>query len=374
MKKKKLKLIATVVTVVLSASMIGGCTNSNSKLNDEKTKETSAATNVKRTIVDSTGEKIELPEKLEKMAILPWPWVSIIYTLEGSGNNIIAMPKGAKDGYDMSILKNMAPELDDVSTDFVDNDGNVNMETMANLKPDAAFCFTGKEAQTEKFKSLGIPVVQVKSAKDMKGLKDIIKITGEALGKEDRSKKLLEWYDKTEKYIESKQSKLENVEKYKVLNFYTTNDMKMYSKSSFNATINDMLGGQSINTTTNAGTAKVSMEEVLNYNPDIILISNFDDVVPDDFYNNKLPGQDWSKVSAVVNHKVYKVPCGIYRMEPPNSVEKPIYMLWLASILHPDIFSDVNIEKEISNFLKEFFDYNATQDDIDKVLHKKLYH
>lgn len=55
----------------------------------------------------------------------------------------------------------------------------------------------------------------------------------------------------------------------------------------------------------------IAMEEVYKLNPDIILLSNFDKFVPDDLYDNKIPGQDWSTVKAVQQKLVYKVPMGI---------------------------------------------------------------
>ena len=38
---------------------------------------------------------------------------------------------------------------------------------------------------------------------------------------------------------------------------------------------------------------KVTMEQIIKWNPDIIILSNFDKILPEDIYNNKFEGQDW---------------------------------------------------------------------------------
>ena len=137
--------------------------------------------------------------------------------------------------------------------------------------------------------------------------------------------------------------------------------------------ITDWVGGQNITLAgSSADTSTPTMEEVLVYDPEIIFLSNFDDVTPDDLYNNRLEGQDWSNVSAVKNHKVYKVPCGLYRWAPPNTLEKPLYVLWQASIIQPGIFGDVDMRAEVKSFFQEFFDYELTEEQIDYVLHTDL--
>ena len=75
---------------------------------------------------------------------------------------------------------------------------------------------------------------------------------------------------------------------------------------------------------------------------------------------------------AVKNHKVYKVPCGLYRWAPPNAFEKPLYMKWTASIVQPEIFSDYDIRKEISDFYKDYYGYELSDEQLDSLLRLDL--
>ena len=48
------------------------------------------------------------------------------------------------------------------------------------------------------------------------------------------------------------------------------------------------------------------MEQIIDWDPEMIYLSNFDDFLPENLYNNSFDGQDWSNVKAVKNKKVYK--------------------------------------------------------------------
>ena len=43
----------------------------------------------------------------------------------------------------------------------------------------------------------------------------------------------------------------------------------------------------------------VNMEQIIKIRSEIIYVSNFSDIQPDDLINNKIKGQDWSQIDAV---------------------------------------------------------------------------
>ena len=48
------------------------------------------------------------------------------------------------------------------------------------------------------------------------------------------------------------------------------------------------------------------MEQIYEWDPDIIYITNFSPYQPEDLINNTIEGNDWSSVKAVKEGKVYK--------------------------------------------------------------------
>ena len=104
------------------------------------------------------------------------------------------------------------------------------------------------------------------------------------------------------------------------------------------------------------GQKGVNLEQVYEWDPEVILINNFCPYVPEDFYENKIAGYDWGLVSAVKNKRVYKFPLGIYRWYPPSG-DTPLCILWVAQQLHPELFSDVDIAKELRDYYQKFYVY-----------------
>ena len=108
-------------------------------------------------------------------------------------------------------------------------------------------------------------------------------------------------------------------------------------------------------------------EQIYSWNPEIIYITNFTPVQPEDFYNNTIPGQDWSQVEAVKNKQVYKIPLGIYRWFPPSG-DAPLMLKWLANHNQPDLF-DYDMNNEIKSYYKDFYGYEVTDEDVEQILH-----
>lgn len=113
-------------------------------------------------------------------------------------------------------------------------------------------------------------------------------------------------------------------------------------------------------------TTNVTMEQVYKWNPDKILITNFTKAQPKDLYNNTIGNYDWSKVKAVKNKQVYKMPLGSYRSYTPG-VDTPLTLLWMAKTVYPKQFKDININKETKNYYKKVFNVNLTNAQVTKM-------
>lgn len=82
----------------------------------------------------------------------------------------------------------------------------------------------------------------------------------------------------------------------------------------------------------------------------------------------KVEGMDWSQISAVKNHRVYKIPLGVYAWSPPNA-ERALLLKWAAKRNLPEKFKDIDMSELVTDFYKEFFQYDLSQAEIEKILH-----
>jgi iron complex transport system substrate-binding protein len=109
--------------------------------------------------------------------------------------------------------------------------------------------------------------------------------------------------------------------------------------------------------------AVISMEQVYEWNPEIIYITNFTPTLPADIYGNAVRGDDWSSVAAVQGARVYKMPLGAYRSYTPG-VDTPLTLLFMAKTMYPDLFADVDLTAEVKGYYLEFFGITLTDDDV----------
>ena len=109
------------------------------------------------------------------------------------------------------------------------------------------------------------------------------------------------------------------------------------------------------------------MEQILEWNPEVIFISNFTKHMPEDFYKNRIKGQEWSQVAAVKKGRVYKVPLGTYRWGPWNA-ESSLMLWWAAQKLHPELFNDYTIEGKIKDFYSNFYRYELSNEEVKLIL------
>lgn len=348
-----------------TALLLGGCgsTQDSTKTKETKKEET-------HIVEDIAGNKVEVPKKINGMAITPLPWSAIVYAVDGSADHIMGAREGTKQAYDISILPKMEPKMGEIDTSYIDNNGGINMEEIANVKPDVALLWDSQTKEREQLEKLGIAPVMINSD-TIDNLKAGFSTVGQLLGKEKRSDEINKNYDEAHEYLLSKEDKVKEADKVKVL-FMRGETLQLQSFSVYvNDTVIELAGGENVaHDLVGKGNVELNMEQIYKWNPDIIFLTNFDESKPSDLYDNRIEGKDWSKISAVQKKQVYKTPKGIYRWDVAG-VETPLMVRYMASKIQPEIFSDADFEKEVKTFYKDFFDYNLSADDMDFITNRE---
>lgn len=317
-----------------------------------------------RTVTDMAGRQVTIPAHVHRIAVVPIPWASVIYTVDGSAKNIVGMNPSAKQILDKSMLKTLAPEFSTVSTDFTNAGFTVNLEELLKLQPDLVIQWDYMDGEIKKIEGAGIPVVTIKYGTQQK-LEDGITLMGEILGKEAQAKKVIEYHHDTINEISGKTNSITDERKPTVF-FLRDGQLKTAGNQTYNNFLFEITGAKNVAQDLPGQWVNVNMEQVIAWNPDIIYISNFCDIRPKDLYNNSIKGQDWSAINAVKNKRVYKSPVGIYRWDTPQ-VEAPLMMKWLAQIQHPDLFT-YSMNDEIKTYYKEIFNYEISDGEIAKIV------
>lgn len=320
-------------------------------------------------VEDIAGNKVKLPKEIKKIAVVPIPWATVIFALDGgSSSRLTAIHPGAMSAYKGTFLEKIDKNFGTLDTKLINQNFSVNMEGLAAANIDSCLMWQYQQQDAEKLSKIGVKPVLIYND-TMDSLKKSFMIVGKMLNKEEKAQELVNYYNKAYDSIVKHKDEVKKAKKPKML-FLRNSQLALQGNDNFMHQILEISGADNPMSQSALDLAldkkTISMEEVYKINPDIIFLSNFDKFVPDDLYNNKIPAQDWSTVKAVKERRVYKVPMGIYRWDAPG-VETPLMMRWLAKTLQPQIFSDVSIRQETKDFYKKFMGIDLTEADLAQI-------
>lgn len=350
------KLTAAALAALALAGMLAGCGNGADKKVDNK-----QATKI---VTDLKGREVSVPQNVKHLAVVPIPWASVIYAIDGSSERLAAIHPAAMSAYKGKFLENRDKHFAQLDTKIIAQNFSVNIESAAQAGVDTAILWQYQDKEADKLTKVGIPTLLIYND-TVENLKKSFLIVGKLLGKEERAEKINQYYDITTEKILSRKA-WEKTDKPIVL-FLRNAKLRLQGNDNFMHEAIRIGGGDNPYGQVNGGREQtVAMEEVYKQNPDIILLSNFDKFVPDDLYNNKIPGQDWSTVKAVQEKRVYKVPMGIYRWDAPG-VETPLMMEWLAHALQPELFKELDVRADAKKFYEDYMHYQISEADMAQI-------
>jgi iron complex transport system substrate-binding protein len=131
---------------------------------------------------------------------------------------------------------------------------------------------------------------------------------------------------------------------------------------SINVETLEFLGARNVASERGGGLATVSVEQVLAWNPDIII------TIDRDFAAYVRSDPQWAEVAAVRAGRVHlspKLPFGW--VDFPPSVNRLIGLWWLGKILYPDHFPE-DMRELTRDFYTRFYHVTPSDADIDRVL------
>jgi iron complex transport system substrate-binding protein len=103
-----------------------------------------------------------------------------------------------------------------------------------------------------------------------------------------------------------------------------------------------------------SGKGTVSMEDLLGWNPDVVLVGRQ--------YAPELVLEDerWRTVNAVRNHRVHSTPEGVFYWD--GGIEQVLLLEYMAKLLYPERFADLDMVREAQDFYLRFYRYRLTDD------------
>jgi iron complex transport system substrate-binding protein len=324
------------------------------------------------TITDMTGRSVHVPGEINKVLTVSPPTTNLVYMLAPdklggwnfnlTDNEKEYMPSKYQSlpiiGGWFSTYQGNPETFIAQSPDVILDDVNV----MGNSSP---------TLDTMQNKMGSISVVGLNSSTNVTNYAPSIKFVGKLLGVEDQANKLINFYDNMTTTVNSTVSNISEGDKVTVYYAEGTSGLQTDPNGSAHSQLITFCGG--INVANVAlkqgnGMSDVSMEQVLVWNPEVIITNN------PQFYSSVYSNSSWQDVTAVQNKRVYlapTVPEGWF--DRPPGVNTIIGIPWTAKVLYPDKFQNLNMTSLTEEFYSEFYHVNLTDSDVKNILSNETF-
>jgi len=311
---------------------------------------------------DQRGITLTFDGPVRRIVTLPMPAAAILIAVDQSPRHLVGMIDASWTAVRDGTLGAMFPSALKIAHDVAGEDFSPNIESILALKPDVVVQWTNQgDAILAPLKNAGLPVLGV----DYGTLADVdtwLRMFATLLGKPERGTAMNSRIDADHAQMTS-EAATRTGRRPKVVYFLRFADgLQVAGADTFNNDYIKLVGAENAAEEITGGFGTVDVEQVLRWDPDIMLLGNFDDALPKDVYENAV----WKDVSAVRSRRVYRVPLGGYRWDPPSH-ETPLMWRWLADLAFPTR-SVSSLRSAIDDDYAFLYGTRPTSTDIDKML------
>ena len=206
----------------------------------------------------------------------------------------------------------------------------------------------------------GLPVVFVEAT--LNKMANAYELLGEITQTQERAKKLSDYTNDILSFAKKVKKSKSKEQMPRILYSSGEYGTEVHEAGNVHAAVLDAVGVRNVAQLSNTNSNQVSIEQIMNWNPDIVILS------PNSYYEDIYNDPSWSSVSAVKNKKVYEVPSIPYSwVDQPPSIQQLLGILWLGNLLYPKDYNFDMVEKA-AEFMKLYWTVEPSKDKIREML------
>jgi iron complex transport system substrate-binding protein len=315
-------------------------------------------------ITDQEDREVKLDGPAQRIVTIPMPMASGVIALDGGASKLVGVNPLSLTAIREGILGKIFPDAGDITDQVTGTNFVPNVEALAAANPDLVIQWGGRgDDIVSPITNAGLNAMLIKyGTEDL--TRQYMTMVATAIGKPERIGPLVEWRDQVEKQIEAKTSMLTEAQRPNVL--YLGNALSSITatgdEGNYTAWYLKLVGARSASADLK-GTVTINKEQIAQWNPDIILLNAFEPTLDVNWvYDDPI----LSLTKAAQAHRVYKMPLGGYRWDPPNQ-ESPLTWMWLADLVHPELFN-FDLRSEMKSAYHTLYNYQLSDADIDGIL------
>lgn len=294
----------------------------------------------------------------------PWPAQNTIIAMLGYGDNIVGTSMIAKR---LPLFRQSLPRIENVPVISVNSGHEINPEQVIGLGADMLFIPQNIVVpRQDVLKQAGVKILAFE-ANSLPALTRRVQKTAAELGADAQIKALAyqRYFDRNVALVRERLKDLPDSQRVPLYHSMGT-PLTTTGRPSLNQDWIDLAGGRNIaehwfdsNKQNHAG--EVALEKIITANPAVIVAMNRRDA------DAIQRSPQWAGVDAVIHHRVYVNPKGMFWWCRETS-EEALQFLWLAKTLYPERFADVDMSKETREFYQLFFGLTLSDKQVSEVL------
>lgn len=313
------------------------------------------------TITDQKGRTVSFDAPVERIATTVIPAPSMIIAADQGISKIVAVNRASQMQAKNGLLAEMFPEIMDLPIAAAGNDFVPNIETIAAQNPDVViqWAHMGDEITTP-IEQAGLELLLIIYG-TQEDLEYWVEMFTELVGKPERGEKILADMHRDRAAVEKAVGTVRR--RPRAVNLYNYDEMQVSGTESYMDFWLTLCGADNVGAKAGPGSSvKVSREELLAWDPEVVFIGNFSPATPEDMYGDAF----FAEMSAVKNKRVYKIPNGGFAWDPPSN-ESNLMWQWAAQLLHPED-ADFALRRAMKDSYSFLYDHELTVEQIDRVL------
>lgn len=377
-----MKRILCAILAALMLLNLAACGAAPADTQQPQATEAQQQENQDKTVVDLMGREVKVPEEVQKIAAIAGPTYEMVFML-GSGDQIAMVKSGHTDSYPLANLTN--PRLETLEGLAANPSSSVNIEDY--LKHDIDLVvYYDNEIELKKFDAVDMAAIVVskntgliaslEEAKSLtidqfiEKLTQPLDILSTALNTEEARSEYETWRDYCDEKLRMVYERTKDIPMEERQTVYWGNTWGEEIRSTY-ALKNrwyevNLAGGQLIGPEENSNFPEVTAEQLYSWDPDIILVDNhggLPGLVMESMYREN---SKWSTLSAVQNQQLHRIPAGVFFLDKGSTTT--LLVLWMATILQPELFSDIDMVEEVKYYYSEFYEYDLTDEEAQNVI------
>jgi iron complex transport system substrate-binding protein len=315
-------------------------------------------------VTDSVGRTITIPDKVERVFAAGPPAAILLYTF--APELLLGWTRSLEPAQ-CEFLGAGACDKPEVGR-LTGRGNTTNLEVLLKLKPDLVLDFgtvndTYISLADKVQEQTGIPYALLDGRFDAAAA--IYRKLGELTKRPREAEEFARYADRIVTTVKGRVDKIPAANQPRVYYARGPRGLETGLGGSINVETIEFLGARNVAAERKGGMATVSIEQVLAWNPDVII------TIEPAFAASVRSDPVWAPVKAVQNGRVYLSPSMPFGwVDFPPSVNRLIGLWWLGKVLYPDRFPE-DLRPITREFFQRFYHMTPTDAQIDRVLGAK---